>query len=290
MMNKIIVSFIFLFVPNIVVADNYIQNHKDFFNQELSIIEERIKKTNPELVESVKNDSDEIKIIKYNNWLAKNTFDDFRDFFVWKLEKQSETSGRKVRTAINLLGPNSQEYWLDRGVLDEEKCNGGTYVAKNNSRHQINKELRDMRRYTCLYPDGFEEFSIEYINNEQDASLIVAIDDKIKGLHTEYYLFLNNDMYVDQNTNYESATQSIIFSVESAVYDYTEYHNWRNQGRQDIKDGMYSYVPRKKQKCNTLGCITKEVKDIEKWKSAKLPGYKVEGKTHDMFISYDKNW
>ena len=276
-------------MPYSCLADGFVQDYKVFSQQQLSVIEGRMKQINPELVDSVKNDSDEIKFIKYNNWMAKKFFDDYLDFFVWKIEQKSKETGREVKTEINMLGANSKDYWLDRGILDTEKCYEAGYLPKNNSRREVNKFLREQRRHICLYPDGFEEFSIEYINNEEDASLIVAIDDKIDGTHTTYSVFLNNDMTVNSSKNHEIAELAIIFSVEAFVQNYNEYHNWRNQEKQDIKDGKVQYVPKKKQKCDSFGgCIIMEIKDIEKWKSSRSPGGTVDGYTYDLFIQDDK--
>jgi len=59
-----------------------IKDLDEFFSKELAIIEERVKEENPKLVESVKNYSDDIKVIKYNNWYAEQVFNEYRDFFL----------------------------------------------------------------------------------------------------------------------------------------------------------------------------------------------------------------
>jgi len=275
-----------------------IKDLDEFFSKELAIIEERVKEENPKLVESVKNYSDDIKVIKYNNWYAEQVFNEYRDFFLWRLRERSQESGREIKSYFNpsLSVDFQSEYWLDRGELDTEKCNWGTYRAKDNTREEVEKELADMREHVCLFPDGFEEHAV-YLREEDfsDDSTwdsfvekkIWAIDDSIKdGWHVKFDVLLTGEWDLGDDTNLSRIVRLVI---GYDLYDYKEYHNYRNQEHQDIKDGMFSYMLRDKKKCETLGdCrYIVGIEDPSKWKSSISPGwsFKQIQTNHETFIS-----
>lgn len=305
MIRKTMLLLILLAIPEMSFADGfedvakdpafaYLQEYKRIINQQLPIIEERMKNINPELVESVKNESDETKIIKYNNYLAEKTFDIYKESFLNDMEQQGKKTGREIKTADYSNG--NLYKWLDAGKMDQEKCNGGTYIPKRNSRYEINKMLRDQRKHTCLYPNGFKEYSIEIDDSadntknslSREKSMVVCEDLPDEGIRIEYSVFLQQDSNIEDKKTYYSSEQSIIFSVDYTIYDYIEYHKWRNQDRQDIKDGMLEYIPKAKQMCRSEStCVSVRVKDVEKWKSSRLPKMSIKGYTFDTFRQTD---
>ena len=261
----------------------HLQEYSEIMKQQLPVIEERIRQIEPELVESYKDYTDIQKIVKYNNYLAEKTFNDYKDFFMWLMEQKSAESGREMKSEIHENGSEIY-YWLDEGIMDSEQCNGHKlYKNKNNGRYEVNKMLRDEQKHTCLYPDGFEEYRI-VIQDFGTPHLVVSIDDKSTNVRAVYDVALSVNSYSDDPNN---ISNSAILDISKVMYDYQEWHQWRNQLKQDIKDGMYKYVPKKKQDCNpTFGCKIIEAKDIEKWKSSIIPGSKVRSMTSDRSLIY----
>ena len=298
-MKRIFAFLLLMIIPTFCFGDKYdavkqdstfgyLQEYSEIMKQQLPIIEERMKQIDPDLVESYKDYTDVQKVVKYNNYLAEKTFNDYKDFFMWLMEQKSAESGRAIK---NEIYENGREvyYWLDEGIMDSEQCNGHKlYKNKNNGRYEVNKMLRDERKHTCLYPDGFEEYKI----TTQDFGspyLSVSIDDHLTNIRAEYEVSLTIESDSDDPNN---ISNSVFLDVFKSVYNYQEWHQWRNQLNQDIKDGMYQYVPKKKQDCNpAFGCKIIEIKDIEKWKSSKIPGAKIRGMTsdRDLFYSYTES-
>ena len=78
----------------------YLQEYREIIRQQLPIIEERMKQIDPDLVESYKDYTDVQKVVKYNNYLAEKTFNDYKDFFMWLMEQKSTESGREIKNEL----------------------------------------------------------------------------------------------------------------------------------------------------------------------------------------------
>jgi len=229
----------------------------EFVNQELQIVEEKMKEFNPRLVESVANDSDVVKIIKYNNWMAEHIFEEYRDFFLWDLRQQSEKTGREIKYEFNPDPRSSfqQRYWLDRGIMETDQCNGhSSYTPKGVDCIEWNKVNQSEREHTCLYPDGFEEYEIwinetsytlsdennDYLMNsgckgcDVVKHFLVAQDNAKENIRTKYSVSLSGNSSVDEN----AMTRFSLYVFETEI-DYDRYHDWRNREQQDIIDGKY---------------------------------------------------
>lgn len=293
MMKRIFV-FLILMITTTCFANKYddvkqdstfemLQEYTNLMKQQLPIIEERMKKIDPEFVESLQSDTDIQKVVKYNNYLAEKTFNDYKDFFVWLMEQKSLETGREIKQQIYGNGKETF-YWLDEGIMDSEQCKGHVvYRNKNNGRYEVTKMLRDERKHTCLYPDNFEEYKMVY-QDFGSPYLNVSIDDMSTNIRAEYVVSLT---IKTSSNNPDNISNFVDIDVSKFIYDYQDFHTWRNQVQQDIKDGMYQYVPKKKQNCNsTFGCQIIEAKDLAKWKSSKLPATKITGISSNQSLSY----
>ena len=236
--------------------------------QQLSIVEERMKQINPDLVKAVKDDTDEMKIVKYNNYLAEKVFNDYKDFFFKDLEEKSQETGRELMA--DKYNNNTYTYhWLNRGILDTDECIP-QYWAKNRSRIEVNKQLKDEREHTCFYPDGFEDYSISWSGSNTIETLIVDRDFYNDKEHVSVSVSM---VKPDNENNSDNIMADWVFSIGYNVYDYEDFYAKENQRKQDIKDGMYQYIPKKRQGCEKGNpfCTPFGVEDMKKWKSASMP-------------------
>lgn len=285
-----------------------------FVSQELEIIEEKMKELNPRLVESAANDSDMVKIIKYNNWMAEYIFDEYRDFFVWDLRQQSEKTGRKIRSSFD-PDPSidySARYWLDNGIMETEQCNGGQYRMKGDTCFEWHELFQDEREHTCLYPDGFEEYTVNI--NEMDSlsdsnnsywskarcegcdvvkKIAVFQDNAHDNVRRKYDVKLTGSSEIggkgDQMTR-------LHLWVSETIIDYSKYQDWRNRTQQDIIDGKYTdgmiCEPSPKSECIDRGyedgsCVhVHNGPDWKKWKSNRgMPMGTVHGEEFDYSLT-----
>lgn len=267
---------------------------KTFVAHELPIMEEKMRELNPSLVEAVANDSDMVKIIKYNNWMAEHIFEEYRDYFLWNLRQKSEQTGREIKSRYCPTCSYPTEYWLDKGIMETDQCNGHSdYIPKGGGCIEWNKISQSEREHTCLYPDGFEEYRI-WIDETQTLSdknngylmnsgcrgcdvvkkLSVAQDNARDNIRVEYSVSLNGNSSVDNDTNTMTKFSLYVFETE---IDYDRYHDWRNREQQDIIDGkmvegmVCTDLPKKE--CINRGskngkCASKHSgPDWDKWKS-----------------------
>lgn len=215
--------------------------YTEFIEHSFPIIEARMMQIDSELVESTKNDTKEQKIVKYNNRLAQKVFDDYKNYFFEDIKKKSKETGRKIQPDGEIK-PGARHVWLDRGIFETEQCQGATYMAKDGSESEMNKQLHSRMERTCLYPDGFEEYDIKVKGDSLLPGLSVKIDDTSKGTNTLYNISMYKLVDVD---NPKSVSGAIYYSVEENVFDYNENHRYRNQIQQEIKDGLWGAGPRR---------------------------------------------
>lgn len=251
----------------------YMQNYKDFIDYESQLIDDymvsNIKPKFSTLFEEIMH-SDVDKIILYRDLMAKILFAEYKSFFMWRLEQKSKETGREIKHK-ELGGDGDllreEMYWLDAGIMDSEECNGGTYQAKNRNRRQIKKQLRDQRLHTCLYPDGFEEYSVYFQTGTDGLHMIVHEDNKSDSAHFVWSVTLSSA--IENNENIHKHNQ--VFDVYEQIYDYSEYYREQNEWAQDVKDGMFEPLPRKEHGCKKLNgkqpCHLVDIKDSSKWQS-----------------------
>lgn len=164
----------------------------------------------------------------------------------------------------------SEKLWLDRGDLDLEKCNWD-FAA----------------RRACDYPDGFENFSVDlydsnpYMSKEQTTIVMnVQIDSPNENKV--------NSISIDFNAYDSDRTMGVSVIVSGTEYKYDEFYNWQNQTAQDIRDGMYVKVPKKKgrqPKGSPFPDIEWQMDDSREWQSQKIPDAVVFMQTIDANLS-----
>ena len=281
---KLLFLSIFLFVPMVMngeiythdVPNNpvftYVSEYSEFIKQELPIIESYMMQVNHDFVASLASYTDTQKIVYYKNYLAEMFFEKYYNFFLWDLEEKSKEFGREIKQKVN--GDKYADYWLDRGIMDSDKCQSMIYKRKNNSKREQTKQLNYIKDHTCFYPDGFENYSIMYRDDDTIKTLDIVKDDSAKDMHTVYKVSLFRSPYADAD-NPDDIMASLNLYVSYTVYNYSEWYEWENQRAQDIKDGMYQIIgPKKKSECNEkspFGCWFIGNDDMEKWKSSKIP-------------------
>ena len=252
--------------------------YDDILKQSLPIIEARISSltndplgTGARLVQSVKDDADYQKIIKYNNYLAEKTFNEYKDRFIADLYRRGQETNRAVRTknygdGSNLNLTKETFIWLDAGIMDSEQCNGGTYKAKDYSREEVEKQLKDQRDHTCLYPDGFEDYTVVIQdagnNNNNTKILLLSIDSVANNTHKTYEISLSKEFALG---NPKNETACFYLDVSTQETTYYEHQTERNNWQQDIKDGMREY--KEDGYCLNGRCQFTEIKDMSKWRS-----------------------
>lgn len=195
--------------------------------QLLPVIEKRIKQISPDVVISAKDDSNEVKLVKYNNYLAQKVLSDYAKIFENYLTEKGKETGRKLH--LRTSGKKNY-FWLDRGDLDTDKCKV-TYTPKDYSDAEIEKYRRDEKEHTCFYPHDFEGYSVEVNYNDTLSSLKVNIDDRANNTHEVYNISLSKSDKLN-------GLSHISVRLFTHIYDYNEYYKYLNQIRQDLKDGL----------------------------------------------------
>lgn len=198
--------------------------------------------------------------------------------FIGRMDKMATSTGRKVMHESYDYGNGSvmQEWWLERGELDDEKC-----------------QWDFDKRQACFYPEGFIEFRIEFFESDTSSyndevitmqSIRVQIDSPQENVTNIIDVSLSAS-YSDANNN------SAIFDVSGNEYKYDEYYKWKNQVAQDIHDGMMVKVSQKQRRIQAKQLkgtgilpIEWEGDDSRQWPSQKLPGRVVFAQTFDASV------
>ena len=282
-MKKFFTFLLLLCAPIICLGDKYdevvndplfknLQDYESIVEHSFPVIEARMMQIDPALAESVKNDTKEQKIVKYNNRLAQKVFDDYKKRFLSDLEQKSKQTARKIKEEKNPFSDAGTHMFLDRGILDTVQCNGGTYTAKNDSEKEIEKARRDTMEHTCLYPDGFEEYEVYFADDESMPGLYVEIDDKSKNVTEVYFVDLYRTVNAD---NPNDVGYHLMLDVSNMIYNYNEVHVFRNAIQQDIKDGYMNEV---------IECQGKECDDTSFVDTETMPLFREGAKSPDMPI------
>jgi len=273
---KLLFLSILLYIPLTVRADNNPLELSDFFTSELQIIEEKIKELNPRLVSESANDDDALKIVKYNNYLAEYIFDEYLGYVVWALREKSNASGRAIKSEQRFInGAHEYTYWLDRGIMDSEECNGGRngyYHAKEDTCAEIEKSIEWERSHLCLYPDKFEENRIEILEDRNGYSSFMIVEESFKD-------DIRRDLYfsLDRKTEETFGDENVVISLHGSyhMWPWTKSQEERNFVVQDIKDGMLECLPVSIEGCEPgqsgIFCHGIGIKgNIEDWRSSKV--------------------
>ena len=115
---------------------------------DLDEIIEKLRLTDPGFVRYLENSdlmgSQKLQLVR--TYLAKQSYEYYKDKFLSDLKQRGKETGRKVKHRKGASGIFKEEiYWLDNGDLDKAKC----HVNGDINQEQI-----------CKYPDGFEEYYV----------------------------------------------------------------------------------------------------------------------------------
>lgn len=208
---------------------------------------EKVRAINPKIVKKIEKQakSDEAKISMLRSYLARETFEYYKNKFMSDLKQRSRETGRKIRHEDfdskrkpkegATIKYSEERYWLDRGELDEKKC-------------------RNERGFTlCTYPDGFEEFEVSIrkvnrLNSKKEertgnASDMYSIrfhkDVPSENYHLDCDITLDYRSDMLEAENGELFGENVNLSVDCVMENFSEYHAWRNQEVADTIAGKH---------------------------------------------------
>lgn len=240
-------------------------------SKDIQEIRDFIQAEDADFIYQISDLPDDEQITSMRSWLARRAFYFYYDTYMAEMQEKSKQTGRAVKTTKydtdDMKSHSDTEsyrnmnfyYWLDRGVLDEKKC-----------------EWDLINRIACDYPDGFEEYEITRItvinrnNPDDNYEHMVIIKDDVASNSTKLLNITltsksvsgDNDFYYD-----------LSLSVGGQVEKYTDRHRWRNQEVADIRAGKYikaSRAERAKYK-NTPFSLHTVVDTSRQWQSQWLP-------------------
>ena len=237
---------------------------------------EKARMLNPSIVEKIekKADTEEEKISMLRSWLAHETFEYYKNKFLSDLKQRSTETGRKIEKETYKQASETN-YWLNRGIIDTEQCKKDGWPI-------------------CNYPDGFENYylsimdSKEQNNNYQTQHKQIILDKDVP--NEDYNLLCKLDITYQTHNDDEPTTDNIF--TENAFLDischttkYSEYHEWRNDLVEDVKNGKYDIVYKEKQpEGSPFGEYiyhTRMNENPKAWKSNKIPASFIQSKTYN---------
>ena len=252
MKHCLLLSLLFLPIP--VFADS-----KNVDNiTEISVIEKKIADTNPNLVESMAQESDLVKLATYRSYLAKLNYLFYKNKYVLDFVDLSKYKKRTIKTYLNenivdvdasISHIPNGVYWLDRGELDSEECR---------------KKINGVVYRNGVMQDGFEEF-------------LLSIDDNI--IRFIYDDAEANARYI-VTMSFSDEKGQTIFSHYTNKYDYKEvlehdnYHNYMNAKYGRLTDQEKLFLQQN---------INRELLDETDAKYLSLPKVEVSGETQRIF-------
>ncbi len=258
---------------------------------------EKVRAINPKIVKKIEKQakSDDAKISMLRSYLARETFEYYKNKFMSDLKQRSRETGRKIRhedfdsKVKPKEGPrikNSEEhYWLDRGELDEKKCRKDGWMI-------------------CPWPDGFEEFFIQI----QETFPQYSKKDVVEGSSEHFYKIsierdrpqegynLRCDITLEHRSRGDIVNggydDTYTLAVYCNTYDYVDMHNWRNYLVDDVLAGAFDVVSVEKlPEGSPFGerlYVPRRNENPDAWKSSTFPGGHVLGKDFEHSISVSK--
>lgn len=279
-------------LPNQKISDNFEQLKKDFAARYADKAKE-IEKESEYL-------SEKQQMHLYYKYLAEMAFLDYKEYLLNELRKKSKETGRAIKQETvnqdynNLHKkagcaiPTDTYYWLDRGELDSEKCT----IPK---KIKIKNLAEEERKHSCFYPDNYEEFSIKISEerycpelDDDGRTLYNTVDGIFDSVENDASVSFSVSLsgYGDNSGRMDGAN----LFIDQATYVYSDFHKWRNQEIQDIKDGKFVYdsqcdidISQKKRK-KPRGCI-KMNGDASKWKSNSIPAWRGNSRIFEYSVS-----
>jgi len=186
----------------------------------------------PELGASLDGKSEIEQIGIMRSFLARRMFDHYKQKYMSELYAMADETGRAVKTSVreftNAGGWKRIEYWLDRGELDEPRC-----------------DFDFEARTACDIPDGFVEYSITYETNTKNSdSLQIIKDDRANNRHDDILISLDyifEDKIHADSIGAESENCNFDITTHSVAYD--KQYEYMRALVEDIRGGIAHRVP-----------------------------------------------
>lgn len=187
-------------------------------------IENKILSINPQLVEQNADKSTNEKLIVYRSYLARASFDWYKEYFINKLKERSRQTGRQIKSEE---GEHTIYLYLDNGRLDLPEC-----------------QLEDWQ--ICPYPDKHEDFYVTIEDFETYGEISLIEDDVARNIHQSFMVILSDDSksIVDNSAPIEISSISRNLFV-STIYVQNSYDEWA-ESREKERATIAKFAPKSK--------------------------------------------
>lgn len=171
-------------------------------------IENKILSMNPQLVEQNADKSNNEKLVVYRSYLARASFDWYKEYFINKLKERSRQTGRQIKPKVPEADDKGDIYYLDNGRLDLPECQQDGW--------QI-----------CPYPDKHEEFYVVIQDSETLGEIFVMEDDVARNINQSFDITLVNNTSTDMSRVISDISLNINYQQSS----YDEWADYREKER-----------------------------------------------------------
>lgn len=179
---------------------------------EFQELEKQMKEIAPKVVANAagKNDVERNQI--YKDWLAKSAATDAMVQAIQEMYRASRETGRAIKTydtngniiVVNKINDNGGTYWLDRGILDDPKC-----------------QIGNTGFYKCPYPKNYQEKQLIFEAGEFGISIDMDEDIMTDGQSAHVITVVD----FDNNNNDDD-----YFDAYKIVYsDYDDYYRMQSE-------------------------------------------------------------
>ena len=247
-----------------VTNGQYLEIGVNWKQRDLKKLEADMQQMNPELVESLQNTSDAVKMGEYKSWLAQKTFEDFYDRYMQDLQNYSQKLGREIKKREPFKG-QKRGNWI---------CFDYELSTEDLTDCHTEPEFGDR---LCYEPDGYIRYNIRYTENTADGSknLHISKDVPQENRSSSYSFMLDNR----GNREFETSDGSIrhqnnyMLSYLAIDQEYDKIAKLRYYTVKDLLGGMCKITCKD---CIINGKVVTMSKcdtDTEKYKSNLIPGF-----------------
>lgn len=242
----------------------YLKVGVDWKQRELEKLEADMRQMNPELVESMKNESDIVKAGEYKSWLARKTFEDFYAKYMNDLQKYSQKLGRDITKREPFRGQEGGG-WV---VIDYELSMDDLTDC------YTEPEFGDR---LCYEPDGYIRYSIRYTENTEHGSksLIVSKDVPEENRSSFYTFTLDNRGNGEFEIQNGGVRHQNVYSLSYLAIDqeYDKTSKLRYYMVKDLLNGMCKIICKDCLLNDEIVTMSTCDTNREKYKSNIIPGH-----------------
>lgn len=205
-----------------------------FVQNQFEDIKSQVYAMNPSLVNAVSSQPESEQLAIFRGYLAEMVF----NIYLSQYKEDIQNNGKRQNRTVRTLHKTSQNdtiilkmdlFWLDRGALDTNECKTENMIS-------------------CVYPDGFIEYSISYIERVSNDNpghwtkeLFIEQDmpDENKSISVMITLS-SNQRSADNGTDKYAYYADIFLNTIEQVENYDEKQLYRNTRANDIRNGNYT--------------------------------------------------